>query len=351
MLKLHSAYKSWLKLAAIAALIVIIPALISPKLPETITRQVIIQEQSDVVFIGNSMLGTRIDIAHYERINEGREAVALIDNGLQSKAWYLRLKNYVVGSGMNTKVVFIFFRNDALTDPARSSSALKSNKLEKLKVGDETVYESIVDQQQRFDQRLSSTFLNIYSIQSRKSSAVEALRRSAASLLFPDLAFTTVKRAVSIAGVGTYGRDEYRATLGEYNELKRSVNETFDLGNFRSVEASDIAASPIPRFGSVVESSLLPLIIDLVSDSDIKLVFVRVKPRPNRDGTTRSRPGLPEYISELETYLDSRGVGFIDMGNVDSFGLDVYLEGDHIMPSFMPGYTEIFSQESAGYFQ
>jgi len=349
--KLESARKRWLQLILIVSVIVVVPAVISPKLPETRSQESVLDDQPEVIFVGNSMLATRIDIEHYERINQGRSALALIDQGLKSAAWYLRIKNYVVHAGANPKTVFVFFRTDALTDPDKSTSGRARSEIDNLKSGDEQLFDSVVNQNQNLDQNLSLRFREIYSIGERNSSAVAALERTAASVLFPNLLIETARRAASIVGFGSFDRVEYNSTLDEYIDLNRSTNEIFDLGNFRQTEEADTEIFRVPEFGSVVESSLLPAMIDLVAESDIQLVFVMVQKRPNADGTTKEVAGLPEYTGGLEVYLASRGVGFINMNNTPEISSDKYLVGDHISPNFMDEYTEIFSRKSAEFAQ
>jgi hypothetical protein len=83
----------WLQFIAIIGVIVVRPALVPARVPEAESRQSITTQQPDVVFIGNSMLETRIDIERYEQLNDETNALALIDPGVSSAGWYLRLKN------------------------------------------------------------------------------------------------------------------------------------------------------------------------------------------------------------------------------------------------------------------
>ena len=70
------------------------------------------------VFIGDSMLGTRIDPFHLGRIStRGDEAVGFLYHAATGPAWwYLALKNQLIVSGVKPRMTFIFFRDTNLTD-------------------------------------------------------------------------------------------------------------------------------------------------------------------------------------------------------------------------------------------
>ncbi len=70
------------------------------------------------VFIGDSMLGTRIDPNHLGRIStSGDEFVSFLYHAATGPAWwYLAFKNQLVASGVKPRMTFIFFRDTNLTD-------------------------------------------------------------------------------------------------------------------------------------------------------------------------------------------------------------------------------------------
>jgi hypothetical protein len=338
---------SWLQLIAIISLIVVIPALVSPRVPVAVSRQSITTEKPDEVFIGNSMLETRIDIEQYKQLNNGKTAIALIDPGVSSAGWYLRLKNQVLDSNTQPEKVFIFFRSDEITNPLKHTSGRAASVLNDLKIESEPIFDSLVGQNLSLDQSLSIKMRTIYSIQERRPSALAALERTAASLVYPKVIIHTVRRALSIIGLGQFNRAQYRATLDDFNNLKQETNTIFSRPNYRSINEQDAETDSVGDFSELVGASFLPAMIELVSNTETQLIFVKVQNRPNPDGTLRSRVGISKYVDDLQVYLQSHGAGFIDMTGTPEISLDKYLDGDHIIPSFMTEYTELFSLETA----
>jgi hypothetical protein len=113
-------------------------------------------------------------------------------------------------------------------------------------------------------------------------------------------------------------------------------------------DEQDAETDTVGIFSDLVDDSFLPAMIELVADTEIQLVFVKVQNRPNPDGTPRSRPGISNYIDELRLYLESNGARYIDMAGTPEITLDRYLDGDHIVPSFMSEYTKLFTNKTAG---
>ena len=72
--------------------------------------------QPSYVFIGDSMLGTRIDAAYLASLI-GQDVMFLDRAGTGSAYWYLAFKNLLIPSGVRPKVVFFFFRDLNMTDP------------------------------------------------------------------------------------------------------------------------------------------------------------------------------------------------------------------------------------------
>jgi len=339
----------WFHLALSIAFIAVIPAIVPTQRPPAAEPQANSAETPDVVFIGNSMLESRVDVALYEQINDGIDADALIDFGAYSSVWYLRLKNYVVNVNTNPDVVYMFFIDDQLTLPHLVTTGRVGEVIESLKSSEEPIFDQVIVKNQGIEQKLQAVFWDIYPIQERRSSAKTAIERVAASPLFPNLIYTTLRRTLSIVGVGTFDRESDRAALVEYNDFKQSLNELFTRQNFRSSEEVDTSPDFVPKFSEAIDDSFLPPMIDLVAGSDTKLVLIRNQRRPLADGSIPTRKGLTEYISDLESYLESHGVGFIDMNGTPEVDLESYLDGDHIIPRFKPNYTKLFSEKSAEY--
>jgi hypothetical protein len=86
---------------------------------------------------------------------------------------------------------------------------------------------------------------------------------------------------------------------------------------------------------------LLPDILDLVTESQIPTVFVRVRTRARARGMPEPK-ALSEYIGGLRRYIEQRGAGFIDMSREDWESIELYGNGDHIADRYKAYYTREF---------
>ena len=66
--------------------------------------------QPDFIFIGNSMLDSRIDPDYFQE-STGKKIYIIWHGGIMSSVWYLIMKNVIVVSEVKPKTVFIFFRD------------------------------------------------------------------------------------------------------------------------------------------------------------------------------------------------------------------------------------------------
>jgi hypothetical protein len=71
--------------------------------------------QPGYVVIGDSMAGTRVDERRLGELS-GRPVAPLLQAGSGPAFWYLVLKNWVIASGIEPRLVLIFFRDANLTD-------------------------------------------------------------------------------------------------------------------------------------------------------------------------------------------------------------------------------------------
>lgn len=296
------------------------------------------------------MLETRIDLERVAELTGGGKMVSFTDGGLGADAWYLRLKNYVVGADANPQAVFIFFRDDVLTDPRANPTGEQFDSLRALMGEAEPGYDAIVTANSDLTNEVGKFFRWLYPVQERRSTAAEALQRVSGSTLMPDLLLSTVRRGFSIYGLGSFDRTAYRAGLADYERLKQDVNGVFDREHFRRAADSNDASTSAPVFEEVVDESFLPLILDLGIDQDIRLVFVRVQRRPEADGSIPGSRSLDRYIQNLNGYLNASNAGFIDMNGNPDIRLEHYLDTDHITPSYMSAYTDIFFQKARSEF-
>ncbi len=296
----------------------------------------------DYVFIGNSMLETRIDEIYLEKLlGDNKDVLLLTMPGGMSSSWYLYLKNFVAEAGINPDNVYIFFRDYELTKPLYRTQGEYSQKLDLLSRTEEVKFDMIINSNSGIGDKLSRLFDEIYPIQAKNNKARDLINRLSVSPYIPKIIPFTFLRV-------TLGLDDsnYIPVLREYKNIQNSTNDLFSRKNFRSTEIFDSSDTP-SEFKKT--SSFLNLMVDISDEHDIELTFVRVQKRPNSINSKISDVILNDYIDKLNKFLISKEVNFIDLEG-KGFSLDYYLDGDHINPEYIKDFTEYFYRENMIYF-
>ena len=104
-------------------------------------------------------------------------------------------------------------------------------------------------------------------------------------------------------------------------------------------------------FDAQVDSSVLPLILDLAARSNIRLAFIRVQRRPTPGGPPPQSDGLIRYLGQLRAYLTARGAYYHDDYGDPNQPLEVYADGDHLRSDQRQLYSERFAKQHAAFLQ
>jgi hypothetical protein len=325
----------WAPIAVLAATLVL-PALYRPtlygKLPfDRRDLDEINAIRPDYVFIGNSMLGTRVDEATLsERL--GKDCCYILWTGGGESAWeHQALKNDVIAAEHHPKVVFIIFRDTYLTRVSYRTNDEYWWKIERLSHDQEPELLRAMRESRSWQERLEYDLGLLYPIQKRREKVTYAIDWLASQLVAP--------------GSSAYGAP-----------LVIPYNELFGLDRLKSIEAADDAATDqndasLYDFDAALPGSLLPSMIGLAKEAGIQLVFVRVQRRPTAHGPPPQRPELVHYIARLERYLAANGAGFYDFTGDPELTLDHYIDGDHIRATWKSASTELFVRRLHAYFQ
>jgi hypothetical protein len=284
----------------------------------------------DYVFIGNSMLQSRID----ERVlasRLGERCCYILWTGGAESAWmHQALKNVALAARHRPKKVFIFFRDTYLTQPTYRATDRYWWKIEHLSHADEPQLTRAMALSRTWQEQLEYRLGQVYPVQKVRDRASAAVSWAASE-------------------VATPGRVRYGDSAGQkYDGL-------FALDKLRSIEAADTAFQEEDLsefdFDARVATSLLPSMIRLAGDAGVGLVFVRVQRRPTAAGPPAQRPELQAYMEKLRAYLSKSGVQFYDFTGDPELTLDRYLDGDHIRPDWKAESTELFLRRLATVFQ
>jgi hypothetical protein len=271
------------------------------------------------VFIGDSMLGTRIDAGYLAGLI-GQDVAMLARAGTGSAYWYLSFKNYLVASGERPKVTFFFFRDLNMTDPLfRLTGPFRWSLDEVAQPAEPALNQVIAARVQGPWFRVHAAVNATYGVDRANAWAERQLYD------WPTRLWTGDAPA-------------RRGWLDKMNF------ETMGLDRLRPMAAADLQAAEDAEadFDRYMPRSVLPLIIDLAKQHDMKVCFVRVQRRPVGNQAPAQSPRMQEYMRKFRTYVQQQGMYFHDDTGDPSQTLAMYEDGDHIARGHRQRYTRQF---------
>lgn len=319
----RSSRRSILLLAAMALSVLVVPALLRGSSESESFDQSAVDklnsQNPELVFLGNSLLETRIDSEYLSELT-GSSIVSLATDGTGPGVWYLQLANVVGGSRNRPESVFVFFHDDLITRPISFTGPANEALIEQLQHpaqnsdDAESTYETI-SENTSLRMRLANLFRAIYPVASVVVQDRDPVSSSAAFL-----------------------------TGSSRSDLPGDSDAVFAFANKR--DQSQIIQQPKYHgpFESAVEGSFLPALINVANEMGIDLTFVRTSARPNDDGTPNESVSLAQYSLELANYLESQNIRYIDMTGHPGIDLAMYYDGYHLKHRFRSHYTEIFGE-------
>jgi hypothetical protein len=268
-------------------------------------------------FIGDSMLGTRIDPRYLGSISmKGDRNVAFLYHPAVGPVWwYLAFKNQLVPSGEKPRMTFVFFRDTNLTDTMFRLEGLYGTVLDEVAAPVEPDVDRIVAERRKGTwYRLHDGVNRLYQADVAASWMEPAVRR-----WFPML------------------RDPRK---GAVDEFEWRIEQAFAIENIRADVGADVGYADHPDFARDLPTSVLPMWLRLSREHDLPLCFVRVQRRPSQTGPPAQSPELVKYIADLKAYLEENGAMYHDDTGDPEMTLDLYEDGDHVRDR--KRYTDIF---------
>ena len=271
----------------------------------------------DLVVIGDSMAGTRIDHALLAQ-RTGSVTAPLLWAGSGPAWWYLALKNWVIPSGIHPRAVVVLFRDTNLTNVLFRIDATWAL--------DAAAREREDDLNAAVARRRGSPFYRV--------------RDAVVALYQAEQARRWVEPAVS--EWPARGMFPYRRTRTAFLER---LNERFGLSHLRPMDAADMQATEDREadFDTFVDKSGLPLMLRDARAAGLTLVLVRVQRRPVDGRPPDQSPALLRYVAKLQAYVDANGGVFMDDTGDPAQTLDMYEDGDHLTREGRRRYTEMFA--------
>ena len=278
------------------------------------------------VFIGDSMLGTRIEPQLLGELSgTGKRNVEFLFQAASGPAWwYLSFKNHLIPSGVRPRVTFFFFRDTNMTDTMFRLQNHLGEALDEVAADREPALDAIVASRQRGVWSGVDRALNrAYQVDTTYAWLHPTIRRWYALWKYPDPS----------------------ARLKFENVIEEDFNQ-----NFRRDLAADIdTVEDDADFGRDLPSSVLPLIMDLAKPHQLPVCFVRVQRRPVGNQPPVESPALVKYVTDFRAWAESEGAYFHDDTGDPEMTLDLYEDGDHVLDRLR--YTQIFRRRLDPFFR
>jgi len=277
------------------------------------------QSHPECVFIGNSMMYTRIDPTTLQGLI-GSDAIYFIySHGSASAHWYLNLKNYIAPLKTKPKKVFIFFRDNNLTLPNLQTTGKYEDALLTTAHAKEPLLDALLLKHNSFKDKVFSLFARAYPSLNKNRTYNGKLSKLI---------------AVALTGGKTSA-----------DQLLANINDRLNVKHFRDFgvtpPTTEVAYDELD-FATSYQKSFLPHIIDLAKENNVELVFIRVKRRPTGEASHEFKTHLNMYMANLRSYIEANAMQLIDFNDTPGLTLDKYGEGDHIGKEYLVWYTELF---------
>jgi hypothetical protein len=279
------------------------------------------QQAPEVIVVGNSMVFCRLNPDLLASMMAPVRLETLAAGGAQALQWHLWLKNYVCVMNPSPKVVFIFYR-----DYDFNKLGYRTN---------DKYLELIRHSMQEGDEAYLRQARGEPAILGTPSWMREIFRPHPKNQLTHQRLNDT---ALAVAGVvGPQDR----------SQLKDAVNDVFDLKNLRttdvidSTEEDDDGAtnrvfSIDPQINFLKQSSAL------AKQKGIRLIFYRVRRRPDANNQRPQPRLLREYTADFKAWAESEGHALMDENGDERITLELFQDGDHLKPKAYAAYTRLF---------
>jgi hypothetical protein len=292
----------------------------------------------DTVFIGNSMIASRLDQKRFSQLTGGARAKVIWIPGSNPREWYLMLKYSVLPAKAPPRTVVMAFLNREFLDSSRGlASENHRERVEALTpshTGLDPVFEKLVLGHPTKGDKFTA-FLR------------DRLRVGVQRYVWRDyignVAFQVSQDTTNYQSIPKNRR--INVLLNHINTRLGFTHLRDDIYFLRMEQKRDPSNYD---FEQLLPGSFLPHIVRLCRDAGIRLLLVRIKPRPFSDGhIAADNPRNKALIHDLETYLSDQGVHFLNLRGEPGITRELFGSGDHIdWGEGQIRWTEIFHQRS-----
>ena len=278
----------------------------------------------DVAIIGNSMVYCRMDVKYLTNLWKPLRTMQLSRGGTRSLQWFLWLKNFVAECAPVPRLAIVFYRDYDFNNVGMHIAGPHLDYIRAaMRPGDEPFLRLARGEDKDggirgwIDKHFSGTPENKQVRRKISDTAYDA-----AALLGPK----------------------------SDDQLMAQVDATFDLDRLRS-DAADADAvfnnnidASMAKFSVDPETNYLSNFLEIANRHKIKLVFYRVKRRPNADNITPQDGALRAYTAAFKDWVETNGHHHVDETDDPRITLDMFRDGDHFHKEHYGKYTEWFAE-------
>ena len=279
-------------------------------------------DPSEVVLIGNSMVYCRLNTHYLADLLAPLSVELVTEGGTRSLQWFLWFKNYVAEVKPSPKVVFIFYRDyDFGRVDFRVAGTYLDTIRKSMRKGDEKYLWIARGQSQIRGPAgwLEETF-GEHPQNTKKRKRVEDAAMDVAALA-GSLPEPEVRKYVK----GAFGMDKLRSDI---QDAGASEND-----NLKGVAC---------QFTADADKNYLTHFDEVAREHGIKLVFYRVRRRPDDSNTVYQAPALADYTRDFRKWIEARGHAWVDETEDEKITLSMFRDGDHLLKESYNQYTEMF---------
>ena len=279
-------------------------------------------DPSEVVLIGNSMVYCRLNTHSLPDLLAPLSVEMVTEGGTRSLQWFLWFKNYVAQVKPTPKVVIIFYRDyDFGRVDFRVAGTYLDTIRRSMRKGDEKYLWIARGQSQIRGPAgwLEETF-GEHPQNTKKRKRVEDAAMDVAALT-GSLPEPEVRQYVK----GVFGIDKLRADVQD-----AGASENDNLKGIACQFTADDDKNYLSHFDQVAR------------EHGIKLVFYRVRRRPDDTNTVHQTAALADYTRDFRKWVEVRGHAWVDETDDARISLPMFRDGDHLFKESYDHYTEMF---------
>jgi hypothetical protein len=278
-----------------------------------------------VVLIGDSVLYLGIDQQALSQ-QLGVETYSIGMPGFGSAAWYLILKNVVLGGSHRPEVVVVMFRDTMLTIPEFRTTGRYFAAIDDFAGRREPLLTELafVNRMNPLE-KLAGQYFPLYSARWELREALDSRVRYMPSSLLLDCSAECTDEAIN----SIFARGLVDAVA--FNQAVEDAGETL-----YALEAMD--------FDGKIDRSFLPAMIQLAQENNIKLVFVRTRTLVFPEYSSEP-PALRNYMESLDAYISGQWAYFIDFAHDERIKDEYFSDILHFNPSGMQAFTGMLAEE------